>query len=105
MSMSEAKPETAPAALQESDDLPRFVAEEVNKAFPDFRCLCCKNEKFFFTGSYLAGQILVKRGKKYQSHTTDDVQTIALVCQRCGFVEQHAADIFFDAEKPIDVGE
>jgi len=104
MSMKETQ-EAIPAAMEESKDLPRFVAEEVSRAFPDFRCLRCRNDTFFFTGSYLAGQILISRTEGFQSHLTDAVHTIALICQRCGFVEQHAADIFFGADKPIDVGE
>lgn len=107
MTTKEAMPENAPPAADNgmSDDVPRFVAEEVNKAFPDFRCLRCHNDTFFFTGSYLVGQILLKHGDGFRSHLTDSVQTIALVCQRCGFVEQHAADILIEASKPIDVSE
>jgi predicted nucleic-acid-binding Zn-ribbon protein len=102
--MQEPESDNAPAAADNDDDLPQFVAEEVGRAFPDFRCLRCRNDTFFLTGSYLAGQIVLNRDGQRQSHATGPAQTIALVCERCGFVEQHVAEIFLDADKPIPIG-
>lgn len=103
MSIERDPPKLDPAADTRSsvEERSRYLAEEINKAFPDFRCLRCGNDQFFFTGSYLSGQLIIKKNGRYASNIGDAVETIALVCQRCGFVEQHAVDIFFDAKKPI----
>ncbi|MCQ4188514.1 hypothetical protein [Methylocystis suflitae] len=103
MSIERDQPKLEPAtdASSSAEERSLYLAEEINKAFPDFRCLRCSNDKFFFTGSYLSGQLTIKKNGRYASNLGDAVETIALVCQRCGFVEQHAVDIFFDAKKPI----
>ncbi|WP_442755121.1 hypothetical protein ACNHKD_00215 [Methylocystis sp. JAN1] len=78
------------------------LAQEINRAFPDLKCLRCGGEKFFLSRQSVMGPI---------SQTEDGVariagghlETVALSCPRCGFVEQHLVKILLEAPKPIPV--
>lgn len=80
------------------------LAKEVGRAFPDLKCLRCGGEKFHLSRQSVMGQILPKDDGS-ASIEGGHLDTFALVCRRCGFVEQHLVKIFVDAIKPIPIGD
>jgi predicted nucleic-acid-binding Zn-ribbon protein len=72
-------------ATRSADDL----AELVRESFPDLRCLRCTHDNFYILPSV-------------DGH--DHFGTIAIACQRCGFVETHLIGLLRSATKPIVPG-
>jgi len=76
--MNEPLDETSAARLHDA-------AMMLEEAFPDYRCLRCRSDRFLL-------RLLVPQGAD-----ADVFETIETTCKRCGMVETHRTRLLADA--------
>lgn len=69
--------------------------EEINRALPNLKCLRCGSESFFLLGPAVSThRLIVDEYKLGPIHFYGgQPQTVRLVCQECGMIEEHSVDI------------
>ncbi len=91
-----------PAVGEPQRDLLDEGEELLRQAFPDIRCLRCGHENFTLVEAPAYTGRLLRRGVHIGGVSFNPFpQTVALICERCGFVEQYALDYLRKAQKPI----
>lgn len=80
----------------------------LEKAFADIKCLRCGNETFFLASP---AQYVYEGGNAYaddarlRCYGGPTIETVNLICKRCGMIESHALNILRDfATKALPEG-
>ncbi|WP_159730310.1 hypothetical protein [Methylosinus sp. Ce-a6] len=87
-----------------ADDELVHMAQTIDHAFPNLKCLRCGSESFFLAGPIIYVTQFQKEKQKHDlGHGGFDIKVFDLVCRRCGMIERHAWKILENAAKPIKV--
>lgn len=95
------------AKTEEASDIETPPGEEalselrlaLEKSFADIRCLRCGHENFYLAGpaEYVyQGRHRISAGSRLHRYDGPMIETVDLICKRCGMVESHALNILRD---------
>jgi predicted nucleic-acid-binding Zn-ribbon protein len=92
-----------PVSGEPQSDVLDEGADLLHQAFPDIRCLRCGNDNFRLIDSPAYTGRLQRRDVRIGGVQFNPFpQTVALICERCGLVDQYALDYLRKANKPIE---
>lgn len=85
------------------------LGRALESAFADIRCLRCGHESFYLAGpiEYVyQGRNEIPAASRLHRHGGPAIETVDLICKRCGMVESHALSILGDfTAKAVPEGE
>lgn len=79
------------------------LAQALDVAFPDIKCLRCGSESFFLAGpaQYVyQGRNDISKDVGLHRYGGPMIETVDLICRRCGMIESHALNILLEYVSP-----